>query len=425
MSDSITATGQGPVFRALAALLVVFAAGSEASTEQGAETPAVASNEALAGAIGPDWSVVETYLEAKRAWQSDANARVSAALAKAAEATPEGGAPDYRNILAGLERGTPPIARDATAAALAILDAGPDHQNARDAAEFLVEHATANPQAMAKGARWLAANASDFHNWPTLLRKLATPPIGGSGRHDDFLAEMASDADDPVIRATARYFAATVLAERVNDLSTDAADREANRRKALAMAMGLSVKVEDEKFVNTRWAGRDRGITTMAEAEASLVHSIRHTLVGSAVVDETAERLDGTEDSLSAYAGKVVLMDFWATWCGPCIAAIPRKRDLVDTHTGERFELLGISVDYELHTLTDFMDDEPMPWTHWYVGAGSELGRSWNITGYPTYVVVDGNGVILFRGHDLEPAIEVIEQALADGPTDKNSSLTR
>ena len=54
--------------------------------------------------------------------------------------------------------------------------------------------------------------------------------------------------------------------------------------------MGLSVEVEDEVFVNTKRADGDPGSTTMAEAEASLVHSILHTLVGSAVADETAER---------------------------------------------------------------------------------------------------------------------------------------
>lgn len=413
MSDSITSTGQGDVSRYLAALLLVFAAVCVASEDEGVATAAVAVEEPIAA----DWSVIEAYLEADEARQDDINARVTAALAKAVEATPEGGTPEYRDIFAGLEHGASPNPRKATAAAQAILDVGPDHQKARDAAEFLVEHATANPQALGKGARWLAANAPDFDDWPRLLRKLATPPIGGSGRYDDFLTEMASDADDPVIRATARYYAATAIAERVNDLSTDAADREANRREALGMARGLSVKVEDEVFVNTKWADGDWGRTTMAEAEASLVHSIRHTLVGSTVPDETAERLDGTEDSLSAYAGKVVLMDFWATWCGPCIAAVPSKRELVDAHPGERFAILGISVDAELHILTDFMEDEPMPWVHWYVGAGSELGRRWNVTGYPTYVVVDRNGVILFRGHDLDPAIKVIDQALADEPS--------
>ena len=58
-----------------------------------------------------------------------------------------------------------------------------------------------------------------------------------------------------------------------------------------------------------------------------------------------------------------------------------------------------------------------MPWAHWHVGVGSELVMSWNITGYPTYVVVDRDGVILSRGHDLDAAIKEIDQALVEEPS--------
>ena len=58
-----------------------------------------------------------------------------------------------------------------------------------------------------------------------------------------------------------------------------------------------------------------------------------------------------------------------------------------------------------------------MPWAHWHVGVGSELGLSWNIAGYPTYVVVDANGVIRSRGHDLDAAIKIIEETLGSEPS--------
>ena len=350
-----------------------------------AESDIAFGNAALARLIGPDWSVVEAYHDAMQAWQDDREARREAAEAAAAErAAAEPAEGQVRTaVTAAFAFVPPPNALEATAAAQAIM--GADHEKARDAAEFLVEHGMRNPQALIEAARWLTANASDFAGWPDLLMRLASAaPVGGSGIMDDFLTEMATDADDPVVRATARYFAANALADGVNDPSATAADRESGRQQALAMAMGMSEGVEDEEFVKKATVDGEEVARTMAQAEASLVHGIRHTLLGSTVANETAQRLDGTEDNLSSYAGKVVLMDFWATWCGPCIAALPSMRDLAEAHPGDRFEILGISVDAELETVTDFMEDEPMPWAHWHVGVGSELGLSWNIAGYPT-----------------------------------------
>ena len=373
-------------------------------------------NAALARLIGPDWSVVEAYHDAVQARREDDAARREAFRSQSEDSTPQEGG--MQRATSGFTFVPPPKALEATAAAQAILDAGVDHEKARAAAEFLVEHGMQNPAAMIQGARVLAENFPDFDDWPNVLMSLSRAgPVGESRPFEDFMAEIASDADDPVVRATARYFVANALAERANQSSMDAADRETNRQQALEMAIGMSAGVEAEEFVKKTSVNGEQVARTLAEAEASLVHGIRHTLVGSTVADETAKRLDGTEDSLSAYAGKVVLMDFWATWCGPCIAALPKMRDLAVAHPEERFEILGISVDAELETVTDFMEDEPMPWAHWHIGVGSNLGLSWNIAAYPTYVVVDDDGAILSRGHDLDAAIKVIDQAVDDAPS--------
>lgn len=374
-------------------------------------------NAALARLVGPDWSVVQAFHDANEAWREDDAARREAFKAQAEKsASEDGDGPDAQVGAVGVAFVfvPPPDALEATAAAQAILDAG-DHEKAREAAEFLVEHAMRNPHALIKGAEALANNDWEYEDWPDLLMRLGrAAPVGGSRPFDDFLEKMASDADDPVVRATARYFFAAVLAERVSLPSADPVERESNRERAMELAVGMSTGVEDEEFVRKVSVGGEEVPTTLAQAESALVHGIRHTLVGSTVADETAQRLDGTGDNLSAYTGKVVLMDFWATWCGPCIAALPTMRDLADAHPAERFEILGISVDAELDTVTDFMEDESMPWAHWHVGVGSELGLKWNIAGYPTYVVVDADGVILSRGHDLEAAMEIIDQALGD-----------
>ena len=136
--------------------------------------------------------------------------------------------------------------------------------------------------------------------------------------------------------------------------------------------------------------------------------------VGSTVADTTGRRLDGTDDSLSAYRGRVVLIDFWATWCKPCVAALPALRELVAESPADRFTLLAISVDYDRETVTRFMEDEPMPWVNWHTGLGrASIARAWGIRVYPTYVLVNEQGVILHRANSLTPSlVSALEEAV-------------
>ena len=124
--------------------------------------------------------------------------------------------------------------------------------------------------------------------------------------------------------------------------------------------------------------------------------------VGSTVLDMAGRRLDGTEDSLSAYRGRVVLIDFWATWCKPCVGALPALRELVAELPADRFTLLAISVDYNRETVTRFMEDEPMPWANWHAGlVGDNIASAWGIRTFPTYVLVNEQGLILDRTNGL------------------------
>ena len=124
--------------------------------------------------------------------------------------------------------------------------------------------------------------------------------------------------------------------------------------------------------------------------------------------------LDGREEPLSAYRGRVLLIDFWATWCVPCIVALPELRTLVTDLPADRFALLAVSVDEELATVTDLMEREPMPWDNWHVGMGSDVQRSLAVRGFPTYVLVDQEGVILANGFGPLPRLRCMaERAVA------------
>jgi thiol-disulfide isomerase/thioredoxin len=130
--------------------------------------------------------------------------------------------------------------------------------------------------------------------------------------------------------------------------------------------------------------------------------------VGKAAPEVVSQDLAGKEARLSALKGKVVVLDIWATWCGPCRAMIPHERDMVERLKGKPFVLVSISADAKKETLTDFLKTEKMPWTHWWNGAEGGIIEDWDVSYFPTIYVLDAQGVIRhrdLRGEELERAV--------------------
>ena len=349
--------------------------------------------------VGPDWSLVQEYLDTQGAW-SGRPPELEAGLS----------AEERRRRLQQAWDERPDIRR-AIAAATAIVDAGGTHDRTRDAADFLVAQTFREPDAarhMLRGARALVAHVPDYERWTRVLaqmdaRRFYMPSTGESSAPDldRFFEELASGSENRTVQAMARYYAAAGLMRSINAALLEAGERDARRQRAIEAATGLSVGVESDLFGDALPgpAGTSRAF---AEVEADLLQTIRHATVGGAALDMTGRRLDGAKDRLSAYRGRVVLINFWATWCAPCVDVLPELRELVAELPADRFALLGISVDEDIETVTAFREREPMPWTNWHVGIESDITRAWAVRGFPTYVLVDDHGVILARGNGID-----------------------
>ncbi|MDE0421150.1 MAG: TlpA disulfide reductase family protein [Gammaproteobacteria bacterium] len=296
-----------------------------------------------------------------------------------------------------------PYVHRALAAARRIVDLDGGHEKTVQAAEFLVERAAATPDAKVEdvwaGIRTLEDHARDYRNWPSMFMHLGRMRADAP-ELDEFLIAKAAETTDPVEKATARYYAAYRLTKNVNAAPEEG--RDAIREQALDLVTGLSVGVEDAEFVAKGMdADLNRTTQTVAEAEQGLLATIHHATVGGTVRDFSGTRIDGVEEGFRTSEGKVVLVNFWATWCGPCIAALPKLRALMQELPDEQFEILNISIDWGLEWLTDFLEDEPLPWRQWYVGPNSELSRMWQVEAVPTYALVDHQGKILAKVNDL------------------------
>ena len=300
--------------------------------------------------VEPAWAVVEEYLDQQRAWRK-ANRELFR------QGAGKGQSP--REMRESMPK--PPDVKRAVAAATAILNLGGAHDKTIEAAEFLVMKANSGRDSdrhMYAGAKALLAYAPDYQKWPQVLSRMYSAKRFNGPAIDTFFEELASEAEDPVLRANGKYYLAAGLLSTVNlQFMLLAEDREAMRQRAIEAATGFSAGVEEEKFLGDNPDGTPIP-ETLAKAAADLLRSLRHGTLGGTLPEVTGMQLDGVEERLSDYRGRIVLLDFWATWCRPCVAALPQLRELVANLPADRFAMVAISVDEKPGTVTRFI---PLP----------------------------------------------------------------
>jgi thiol-disulfide isomerase/thioredoxin len=100
--------------------------------------------------------------------------------------------------------------------------------------------------------------------------------------------------------------------------------------------------------------------------------------------------------SNSSLHGKVVLMDFWGTWCPPCRESVPVLRNLQKKYASKGFQLVGVSSDDDEDVWRTFIESQKMGWTE-YIDLQGEVLEAFKIESFPTYIVLDKDGVMRFR----------------------------
>jgi len=132
--------------------------------------------------------------------------------------------------------------------------------------------------------------------------------------------------------------------------------------------------------------------------------------VGSKFPDFEERALDGQPLSVASYKGKVVLVDFWATWCGPCVRELPNVLETYEKYHAKGFEIVGISLDSDKGRLTSFTEKQKMTWRQYFDGKGwgNKLAGKYGVNSIPMTYLLDGEGKILaknLRGEELGTAV--------------------
>lgn len=147
----------------------------------------------------------------------------------------------------------------------------------------------------------------------------------------------------------------------------------------------------------------------VAKAAGMLLNEFFRNPVGKVFPEFPAgfKTTDGKDLNLARFKGKVLLVDFWATWCPPCRAEVPNLVKAYKEYNPKGFEIIGISFDEDRSKFDSYIEENKMPWPQYFDGKGwqNEVGPTYGIQSIPTMYLLDKEGKVVtndLRGDKLE-----------------------
>ena len=220
------------------------------------------------------------------------------------------------------------------------------------------------------------------------------------------LKDVIATTKDGKIKADAAFFAAVIefrASQQTPGSLLKAADefikiapKDMRGGMLLSAAAEMATSPEEQAKLLKRVIKEYPDSDPAKQAEATLR---RLDAIGKPFDLEFTEAIKGTTISMKNLKGKVVVIDFWATWCGPCVAEMPTMKKLYAEYRTKGVEFIGVSLDQPkeqggLQKLQEFVAKNEIGWPQYYQGNGweSEFSRSWGINSIPAMFVVDAEG---------------------------------
>ncbi|HVX12089.1 MAG TPA: redoxin family protein [Pirellulales bacterium] len=231
--------------------------------------------------------------------------------------------------------------------------------------------------------------------------QLATVRLYESGKQDEAsafgreLTEKVAQSESPEVQMASAQLASRIVGQIL--------ETQGQAKEAAKFYREVSERLAKSEYEPVRQAAE--------QLEAS---ARKAELVGQPM-PISGKLVDGGNFDSAQYKGKVVLVDFWATWCGPCKAELPNVKEVYEKYHDRGFEVVGISLDEESDTLTKFIKEEHLPWPILFEG-GEEtsgwnhpLAKKYGVTAIPMAVLIDRQGKVVTlsaRGERLATMVE-------------------
>jgi len=179
----------------------------------------------------------------------------------------------------------------------------------------------------------------------------------------------------------------------------------ASAKLAMTLARNLSSVVDDQSAARIA----DELSLHFASSDLPEVERVSEDLKGFSrminlngnPIQITGKMLDGKELAWDSLRGKVVLVDFWATWCGPCVGEFPHMKQLYEAYHEHGFEVIGISLDDNKADVQQFVTDRQLPWIiicnatgDDYRGFSDPNARYYGINAIPQMIFVGKDGIV-------------------------------
>ena len=192
-------------------------------------------------------------------------------------------------------------------------------------------------------------------------------------------------------------------------------DKQAYAHFYLAEAYKQAGEYDDAeaeyKTILASFADIDPRLTNMVNQNMAMLESERKLKVGSPPIEFAVTSIDGKKLSPGEFKGKVLLLDFWATWCGPCRQEMPNLIKVYEKYNKKGFEIVGISLDRSRSDLDRYVEKNDMKWPQYFDGKyyQNEVAALYGIMSIPATYLIDKKGNIRYkslRGRQLEVAVQ-------------------
>lgn len=236
---------------------------------------------------------------------------------------------------------------------------------------------------------------------PRLKSVVSSLASSASKTADALLESLIEKGSDRTVRGSACFYLATSRYER----------NEGHDETVLAGVETLLERVKKD-FANIRVDDEDKNLGEMADA---LLFKVKYLQPGKVAPEIEGTDVSGKRIKLSDQRGKVVMLVFWGSWCGPCMAEVPHERKLMATYTGRPFTVIGVNSGDSREKAAQTIKDNKMTWPSFLDGHDGPIVDRWNVSSFPTVYLLDARGVIRVKDLlDEDDVDNVIAEAVKE-----------